>query len=517
MIPCFADRYSKEESFHNIMPTTVVMNGISIVDPNKIDQIDSSIGVNANEINELGNTVADLTASVDVLSSSLDEVSGQQAQDASALSRQLTGTESALSTQSASETNQILSALSTVIENQNIQGQIDEIKETKVNASSVATINGQSILNGGNIVISGGDSVDLSGYDTADQVDAKIAAAVADVSVDLSGYAQTSDLENLATTQSVSNLNDAINNVSSNLSSNYSTSVQTSSAISDAINEFETGTTQMMFANLDSSTMSVYEFYHSNPLPMDSYPCVSFEFKEDKGYTEQTSCAVFVDGHYEGGGFDMHNTISIAAQDMSIDDASLAEKPIHVYVGGQIGSGEELVVWDGTQYVEPGDEFLIDPSEYDIIWQKQYIKTNSVMREDDVNAKVQEAKDEVAVLRTQVAGIAQFRTEIVNQLPQVGEYGVIYMVPKALEEQTEDDLYNEYLWNGSTFDFIGAPSIDLSDYAKTEDLAGFQTASDVNTAISTAMSSALKMWRGTQAQYDAILVKDPDTLYIVSD
>jgi len=48
-------------------------------------------------------------------------------------------------------------------------------------------------------------------------------------------------------------------------------------------------------------------------------------------------------------------------------------------------------------------------------------------------------------------------------------------------------------------------------------LSGYQTASDVNTAISTAMSSALKMWRGTQAQYDAILVKDPDTLYIVSD
>lgn len=478
------------------MPTTVVMNGISIVDPNKIDQIDSSIGVNANEINELGNTVADLTASVDVLSSSLDEVSDQQAQDASALSRQLTGTESALSTQSASETNQILSALSTVIENQNIQGQIDEINETKVDASSVATINGQSILNGGNIVISGGESVDLTGYATDASVAEAISEAVAGLEpVDLSDYSTAAEiraqLDPIET--GVSNLSSAVNTLDTNLSNNYYNK---------------------------SSVESMVNLVNSNIAT--TLNATKSEFREN------------ADGHILG---------------ISVNPA-MVHSPLYIQVL-KVGNPDPAVynsLWeilDGTEGYVPFERDLdkqtdeILPVEFEVSYGNDpnalnpndgaiilrvgnYVEVpNPYLKNDDVDAKdasvLAAARAEIDTLRTQVAGIAQFRTEIVNQLPQVGEYGVIYMVPKALEEQTEDDLYNEYLWNGSTFDFIGAPSIDLSDYAKTEDLTGFQTASDVNTAISTAMSSALKMWRGTQAQYDAIQVKDPDTLYIVSD
>ena len=467
------------------MPTTVVMNGISIVDPNKIDQIDSSIGVNANEINELGNTVADLTASVDVLSSSLDEVSDQQAQDASALSRQLTGTESALSTQSASETNQILSALSTVIENQNIQGQIDEINETKVDASSVATINGQSILNGGNIVISGGESVDLTGYATDASVAEAISEAVAGLEpVDLSDYSTTAEIRAQLDPieSSVTNLSQSVTKVYSDMAENYynksSAQVMVNEMLQATKSEFQAdpdGDILGISVNTDMVSLPVYV----QILKASNNEVLFSGLKEhaDEGYTR-------------------------AERDYDKNGDVLPEE----YIVSYGNDPNALNPNDGAIIIRVG-KYVDVPNPY--------------LKNDDIDAKdasvLAAARAEIDTLRTQVAGIAQFRTQIVNQLPQVGEYGVIYMVPKALEEQTEDDLYNEYLWNGSGFDFIGAPSIDLSDYAKTEDLTGYQTASDVNTAISTAMSSALKMWRGTQAQYDAIQVKDPDTLYIVSD
>ena len=488
MIPCFADRYSKEESFHNIMPTTVVMNGISIVDPNKIDQIDSSIGLNANEINELGNTVADLTASVDVLSSSLDEVSDQQAQDASALSRQLTGTESALSTQSASETNQILSALSTVIENQNIQGQIDEIKETKVNASSVATINGQSILNGGNIVISGGESVDLTGYATDASVAEAISEAVAGLEpVDLSDYSTTAEIRAQLDPieSSVTNLSSSVTKINSDIAENYYNKSSAQVMVSDMLN----ATKSEFQADPDGDILgiSANPSMVSSPLYVQILKASNNEVLYSGLFQDITGAEVY----------------------------TRAERDYDKETGDVLP--EEYIVSYGN------DPNALNPNDGAIIIRVgKYVDVpNPYLKNDDIDAKdasvLAAARAEIDTLRTQVAGIAQFRTEIVNQLPQVGEYGVIYMVPKALEEQTEDDLYNEYLWNGSGFDFIGAPSIDLSGYAKTEDLSGFQTASDVSTAISTAMSSALKMWKGTQAQYDAIQVKDPDTLYIVSD
>lgn len=470
------------------MPTTVVMNGISIVDPNKIDQIDSSIGVNANEINELGNTVADLTASVDVLSSSLDEVSDQQAQDASALSRQLTGTESALSTQSASETNQILSALSTVIENQNIQGQIDVINETKVDASSLATINGQSILNGGNIVISGGESVDLTGYATDASVAEAISEAVAGIEpVDLSDYSTTTEIRAQLDPieSSVSDLSQSVTNINSDLAENY----------------YNKSSAQVMVNGMLNATKSVFqEDPDGNMLSVSIDPSMVSSSMYVKIMKASNNAVLFLG----------------LRDDLGVDENyMLAERDYDEETGNVLPEDYIVTYGEDPNALNPNDGAIT------IRVGKFVDVPNPYLKNDDVDAKdasvLAAARAEIATLRTQVAGIAQFRTEIVNQLPQVGEYGVIYMVPKALEEQTEDDLYNEYLWNGSTFDFIGAPSIDLSGYAKTEDLSGFQTASDVSTAISTAMSSALKMWKGTQAQYDAIQVKDPDTLYIVSD
>lgn len=55
------------------------------------------------------------------------------------------------------------------------------------------------------------------------------------------------------------------------------------------------------------------------------------------------------------------------------------------------------------------------------------------------------------------------------------------------------------------------------------DLSNYYTKQQTDTAISTAVqnkvssTSVTTIWRGTQAQYDAITTKDPNTLYFVSD
>ena len=86
------------------------------------------------------------------------------------------------------------------------------------------------------------------------------------------------------------------------------------------------------------------------------------------------------------------------------------------------------------------------------------------------------------------------------------------------------------------------PQIDLSGYTPTSgfstingsaitnggnlviqspDMSGYYTSGQTDTAIATATQDMVSstyistIWKGTQAQYDAIVTKDPDTFYII--
>lgn len=57
-------------------------------------------------------------------------------------------------------------------------------------------------------------------------------------------------------------------------------------------------------------------------------------------------------------------------------------------------------------------------------------------------------------------------TEVVEELPEVGEQGIIYLVAK--EDASESDIYNEYVWTGEAFEFIGNTSADISNMVTTD-------------------------------------------------
>ena len=55
---------------------------------------------------------------------------------------------------------------------------------------------------------------------------------------------------------------------------------------------------------------------------------------------------------------------------------------------------------------------------------------------------------------------------------------IIYLEP--LETSGEDNYYTEYVWTGTAFEKIGSTAVDLTAYAKTEDLAEVAFSGDYN-------------------------------------
>lgn len=70
-------------------------------------------------------------------------------------------------------------------------------------------------------------------------------------------------------------------------------------------------------------------------------------------------------------------------------------------------------------------------------------------------------------INSAVGNITSFRFEIVTELPQTGEVGVVYL--KALAEQESSNLYEEFIWVDGSYEFIGTNEIDLSNYYTKED------------------------------------------------
>lgn len=75
---------------------------------------------------------------------------------------------------------------------------------------------------------------------------------------------------------------------------------------------------------------------------------------------------------------------------------------------------------------------------------------------------------EINGLKEAIAGLGSMSYAVVDALPEVGEKGVIYLVPKDGEQP---DVHDEYLWVDGQFELIGSTQFDLSGYVKDTDIA----------------------------------------------
>jgi hypothetical protein len=76
-----------------------------------------------------------------------------------------------------------------------------------------------------------------------------------------------------------------------------------------------------------------------------------------------------------------------------------------------------------------------------------------------------------------IGGISFKKSDI---LPETGESGYIYLVPKAAAGT--QDSYDEYIWYDDSWEHIGSTDIDISGYVKSSELHEI-TADEVNTIL----------------------------------
>ena len=75
-----------------------------------------------------------------------------------------------------------------------------------------------------------------------------------------------------------------------------------------------------------------------------------------------------------------------------------------------------------------------------------------------------------------IAAVDHLSREIVQTLPENASENVIYMVRR--EGGTGQDVYNEYMYINGAWEIIGDTSVDLTGYAKTEDILVKSVSSD---------------------------------------
>lgn len=85
-------------------------------------------------------------------------------------------------------------------------------------------------------------------------------------------------------------------------------------------------------------------------------------------------------------------------------------------------------------------------------------------------------KDTDNAIAAAIAAVDHLSREIVETLPENANDNVIYMVLRG--DGTGQDVYNEYMYINGAWEIIGDTSVDLTGYAKTEDILVKSVSSD---------------------------------------
>lgn len=94
-------------------------------------------------------------------------------------------------------------------------------------------------------------------------------------------------------------------------------------------------------------------------------------------------------------------------------------------------------------------------------------------------AGYQTASDVSSAISSAIGDITGIEYQIVEELPGTGEKGVIYLISNS---GTGQNIYDEYIWTGTTFEKIGTTDVDLSNYWSKTDLVAIQN-SEIDTIV----------------------------------
>ena len=94
-------------------------------------------------------------------------------------------------------------------------------------------------------------------------------------------------------------------------------------------------------------------------------------------------------------------------------------------------------------------------------------------------AGYQTASDVSSAISTALDGITGISYQVVTSLPQTGEAGVIYLISN---NGANPNIYDEYIYYGSSFEKIGTTDVDLSGYMLTTDMVAITNA-EIDTTV----------------------------------
>lgn len=94
-------------------------------------------------------------------------------------------------------------------------------------------------------------------------------------------------------------------------------------------------------------------------------------------------------------------------------------------------------------------------------------------------AGYQTASDVSSAISSAIGDITGIEYQIVEELPGTGEKGVIYLISNS---GTGQNIYDEYIWTGTTFEKIGTTDVDLSNYWSKTDLVAIQN-NEIDTIV----------------------------------
>lgn len=105
---------------------------------------------------------------------------------------------------------------------------------------------------------------------------------------------------------------------------------------------------------------------------------------------------------------------------------------------------------------------------------------------------------------------------VVSSLPATGNSEKIYLVPA--EKQEEGNLTDEWIWNNGKWERLGSAKVDLTAYAKTEDVeAALGAKQDTISDLDTIRSGAAKGATALQKESDPVYLADKPSLALKSE
>ena len=113
-----------------------------------------------------------------------------------------------------------------------------------------------------------------------------------------------------------------------------------------------------------------------------------------------------------------------------------------------------------------------------------------------------------SVVSDAIDDVTQFDYEVVTNLPTTGTKGKIYLVAHTHGDR---DIYDEYIWVGSTYEKIGNTDIDLTNYLQSVTVAGQTLTPSSNEVTAAQIKSAMSLGAAADKAVDTTIPSTPGT------